>query len=573
MVQAILTMKSQSTPGAYRVIGATASQIGTNFGTAESTNGTTDFKAAGRVIQFQKTTAIAGTVTTNGTTTITGSGTAFATLLSPTGTTGAGSGGAIIEISNQPGVFYTVANIASATSLTLITSFTGASTSGLSLYTKVLLVAWIRQELYTYDGSVWILRYTLSPTMDTSYTNIHSGLYIVPISGVRTIVGFYTSSSGQWKKISSADGITWAVTADLGGQGDPHLENEIMFNNVFYCGGSTNGSPGGGPFAAYSIDASSNTFSTYALGNITGVNGRCFCAFNNVLYMIAWNATGVGATLGFWLYALSAGAFTPVVRIAGQPSSPTATSTVPTMFAPGNGKIYSMTITYNGTNTGILVNEITPAGLSSTTSDISSTVLPSSLQYPNNPSNASTMRFESLVETETSPTSPTTHIWIMTTYTGVAKNYYMWNGNATLIGNGGVANDSGGDVSMSLPSISTGAGEYIWNPNDFDISITAVSASTNGENIDFILFGPLGNESKTVKIYISGGDIDKTLGTLSTPSIVSGPATTPTLTSGYLTNVTADGGTANPTIYRVRWEGVTDGYSNNQKVRRVLRVE
>lgn len=561
-MQSVLVMKSFGTTGAYRIIGATPTQIGANFGTAETTPAQGQRNNGGRILQYTSTNATAGTCNvSNGSTSVTGSGTAFTSTFAV---------GGIVEFASQPGQQYTIqASGFTNTTMTISPAYTGTNAAATTAYLLVLAVAWVAQELYTWDGGVWKLRFTLSPIMDTSHTYGHTGLYVIPISNVPTIVGVYNDNSGLTRGIKSTDGgVTWTTGAAGQGQGDPRFTSEILFRGVIYWTGTTNASPGGGPFTSYQYDPSTDTSGFVALAtNMDNTSPMAMVEYSGILYLTAWSNASGTATQGMFLWVFNGTNWTAIGRLPG----PTAqqnffrTSQMQNaLYAPGDGFIYSLMNYQSDTNlNGLVATKITPTGLGSTMLDVTSGMIPTSLQYPNL---TNTTRICALVEIESNPTTPSAHIYIVSTLSGSTIAYYTHNGPATLIGNSGVANDIGGDSAMSIPQVSTSSSEYIWVPNDFDVRVTSVLPALNGVRLSFRLFGPLGTETKSFALnYSAIEQIATSVATLASPSAG-------TLSGNQIDGLIADGGTTAPTTYQVTWMAATDGVANNARARIAPRI-
>lgn len=152
---------------------------------------------------------ISGTVTTNGTTTITGSGTSFLSTL---------TAGMYIQISNQTTRYYQIATITSNTSLTLTTAYTGASAGGLSLiasyeadayvvgasptgawsgYSTGDIIVWLGSGSYTFGGTLSTTNGSTSVTgTGTSFTNINPGTLLI-VNSPTAIAGTVSVTNGN----------------------------------------------------------------------------------------------------------------------------------------------------------------------------------------------------------------------------------------------------------------------------------------------------------------------------------------------------------------------------------------
>jgi hypothetical protein len=382
---------------------------------------------------------------------------------------------------------------------------------------QVILIAAVGQTIYTYDGSTWTLRYTFAGTALGSGL-FRSGLHIVNVAGVPTIIGTYTDASGNWRGYRSTDGINWIETAILQTFGDANATCEIIFNNVFcYLAAGAK---------VVTWDPSSNvSTSSGQVTNMTSFGARDFMIYGGNLFILAEKDT---PNAGYYIWALSGGSWVTVAQLAtpGNGSPVTVNSvgssvmTDPILFDGGDGFAYAIYENFHSnTAYGYACAKLAISGTTVTPTDITATVLPASMLY-----SASTppghLVFSVVVETESSLTTPTVHIFQTAGVSSSNWNYYLWNGPSTLIGSGGSPNDTGGDVSMRIPNVKDGSGDRIWTTSDFDVHrVAAPMPESGGLDYFFRAYGPLGTEAKFVQLYHSEGlQIPTGICTLSAPA-------------------------------------------------------
>jgi hypothetical protein len=173
--------------------------------------------------------SITGTVSvTNGSATVTGTGTSFTTTLAV---------GMIVRIGNQAGTNYTISAIASTTSLTLTATFSGttnASTTLLGIRENDAYIvstspagdwaSFAKGDLVVWTGSAWTKLVTGTGAAPAN------GLIVLVTAFQGTAAGSFASQSG---KIATFTGGAWSFTTPASGQtitvsgsGDP-LEGAI----------------------------------------------------------------------------------------------------------------------------------------------------------------------------------------------------------------------------------------------------------------------------------------------------------------------------------------------------------
>jgi hypothetical protein len=193
--------------------------------------------------------SLTGTVTTNGTTTITGAGTKFQSELAP---------GMSIIISNQAGVNYIINTIASDTSLTLTAAFTGASASGLTVKRTSLTFAANFGTLYIEgNGTDWTVKGDGTPTVLT-YTASSGG----------TVAPFIPPQG-----VSQADLTGWGGGGGGGGgQGNAFSIAEGSPTAPGFAGGA-GGSAVASTFRGIPVTPLSNNAVTVGTGGVGGTGG------------------------------------------------------------------------------------------------------------------------------------------------------------------------------------------------------------------------------------------------------------------------------------------------------------
>jgi hypothetical protein len=349
-----------------------------------------------------------------------------------------------------------------------------------------------------------------------------------------------------------------------------------------------------------------------------------------------------------WLYASPATSgflqFNSLSETDSNPGAPTATTTI---AAGSNGQSLPQATINVASTSGFP----TSGAIAVATSDGVQTVAYTGVtgtSFTGCTGGTGTMSLGGAVQ---SKAQPFIHIWMVTAYSNVPINYYTWNGPTAVIGNGGIPTDSGGDVSMVTPNSKSGGNDRIWVPSDYDVRVVSTLVLSGSQQINFMAGGPTGTEVKSFAQLFSTTLEDPSLyGTLSSPgvfgttvavgsngvdlgsvvqpftlnvastvdlptsgtvfvtstagpnqpvaytgvtptsftgctttgtgvlatgnAVASGPSPAPTLdpSNRQLNNVTCDMNTATPTIYKAVWQSLADGIAKNSKVRTDQRV-
>lgn len=436
--------------------------------------------------------------------------------------------------------------------------------------TKVLRVEWIERDIYTFDGSSWSgSRFTTSGVISGK-----SGLYLMDVGGVPTLLGVY-NTGGSNVGIKSTDGINWTEVNLTATAGCNFWLAEGTFNGQFV-------------FAFDGLQGhfiwDPNTDLCYTNNNANFASGpQDFCEFGGEYYKVAEHSS----TPGYWLWWFNANDWTPILQLATPGNSSVAntfgTLSVdaprPLLFDSGEGHLAAVYCNFtNATDYGYACAQLTVSGNSASQIDKSSIVFDASWLYTPG-TTTPLLNFECLCEMESSPPTPTVHLYVTEGCVGNPILYYPWNGFGAKIGNVGLPTSSGGLASYSLSHAKDGGSDRIFFPQVFDIRVTSKTVGSGTIEYHFQACAPLGTEVKSMTPYFSvNGQTPVNKMTLASVGVVTGPSPAPTLHAGnqQVDGITCDGNTATPTTYKMVWNASTEAspgpITYGERVKRFLRL-
>lgn len=417
------------------------------------------------------------------------------------------------------------------------------------------------------------LVYTSANSLNTPNACWGLTVAVNPTTGVPTLYWFYNpNTSGQTViVVASTNGTSFTETALTNGSfslaGYPTNRTVWYHNQIHFIG---NG------FNSFYVD-----LSTMTLGVATSISGSLqyydtdYCVFQGNLYRFFGFSSGgtlmgiqilVGSNWSLFCYLPVPNSGSWVVDV-GNPVYP-GTST-PILFAPGDGNMYLIALVYSSSAfNGWACWQITAGG---TATDISATVLPTTLAPLSANNIQGTARAYVAQEMESVPGTLSTHIWLNSSNgMGATMSYWHWNGNSTLIGNSGTPNDSGviGDFALAGPKFNgPDAGGYIFVSGSPEVYFEV--NPIQGIDSEFLQFTGFGGGTKSFQVYYTEtGEFEaanSTPMTLAAPSIISGPGATPTLNSNHtqIDNCSMDG----TTVYQVQVTGLLGGVRANRAPR------
>ena len=286
-------------------------------------------------------------------------------------------------------------------------------------------------------------------TLPTANAAFGPMVIVNPTSGVPTLYYFYNTQSPNnfLYAVTSTDGLTFAET----GMTNPAFDtNGIAINSFGFYHNQIH-------FIGYTddwyIDLPSMT-----IGKTTGTNGGLsgnwwdYCTLQGALYRVGYSTNALTAIV----QVLVGTNWSPFTTIPAPNSGNWASFTniestmIPRLFAPGDGFMYAI-YGLQAQSLGWACGKITSAGVAT---DISATVLPTSLAPLSINNISGNSRVFVAQEMESTPGTLSTHLWFNNTglNLGASMSYWFWNTGSSVIGNSGAPNDNGVIGDWAIPS-------------------------------------------------------------------------------------------------------------------------
>jgi hypothetical protein len=396
----------------------------------------------------------------------------------------------------------------------------------------------------TNAGGSWSSVLTFSPTILAGSTACKTGLHVIDVSGTPTICLAYPNAVGTWYAVRSTNGTSWstdgpfalsAVTVNA----NAGIQDEIQYRNVLYFG-ITNSAAA--TSAVYSYDPSAGTASSQTTGGVNG-NGMGLVVWMDRLFLVQSTST-TNKVITEILSGSTALAVTLSTSVSsgatGMPSAWVASDGnlyAHVCIASANWRLYQVTPQYVVTDKTSML----PAGMTS---------------------GGTSGRSTAFADTESNPGSfPSIYIYYSTTNTsGTIRSMYEWNGPTAELS----FVDSGGDVLQSLgANVTPVAMNYSYTSGQNYIRITGRTFGVGYERWSFVIHSSTGTDVVGVKLWTG-----KATDPYPTRLASIGDPSNGSISSNTNTGLTANG----TTVYQFSWYAIADGYSQNQRVKRLFEV-
>jgi hypothetical protein len=399
------------------------------------------------------------------------------------------------------------------------------------------------------------------------------GPYIIYVNDTPTLVVIYktSTSTNNFIAVTSTDGENWTegtVHSTVFGQyAAASFYGSHVHRNVIYWWGTT--ASGTRIPVLWSYDLGADTFNSISptggvhIWNANDIDNVSAISYNGKHYCIAVNS----ASTRWNLLEIIGGSFTVVGNLTTVgPAHVAAAGYKSALFVDDRGPtegpaMYALIFTDRGAdvNFGWVCVEMEDDGMGGINfNDITSTVMPSSLAPGATQRNNS--RFGAFYDR---PNDQHILYFAASGSTSDSWDVFRWNGNATLIGNSGSPDDSGGDASNALSLTDTGSGSRMWQPDELQIIVENRQPVTGGEKLFFRIYSQTGTEDVKVSLFYNENDEQcLTQGTITDNSHGS-------ISMNENTGLVADDGA---TLYSFTWLASTDGFSSGDAMRRQLRV-
>ena len=374
-----------------------------------------------------------------------------------------------------------------------------------------------------------------------------SGLHVVYISDAPVLVVVFGGTVDNVWRWAKFDGTTWTQAAgDVAVSSLGEMHAVAVYRNVIHMIGSA-----GAGSVAMTYDPASDSFATVSEPFGTSQYAHCMAVFNDRLFGVH-NVSNVCRLVEY-----SGGAW---VDVPGGVGLSVDTGNYLGKWGIWTDGTYLYAMVPSASTDGWRVLQW-DASLGPPT-NLTATVLPSSLRSATDGGTygGGTIQNASVFACGDQDTDPAVgDVWLFVAphYTsGTPYSLWKWNGPAALIGNAGVANDSGGDTDHAIPIGLLQAGERIWTAGELDIVITGKQAVVGGERISFIVYGDAGPSDKTVRFYFNTEGEPAIAQCVLIGSVTGGSATR---SGNDVINVNADGTTVYTAIWDIGSNGVSSG--------------
>jgi hypothetical protein len=415
-------------------------------------------------------------------------------------------------------------------------------------------ILWHRNTIREEDtggSGTWGIVHTVSDALSFDNYARHSGLHVVNVDGVLTIIGLYLqTASNDVSAIRSTDGTTWTETGSLLDTGNGASGRDIVFRNKLYWRLSNN--------QVIEYDPLTNATLQISVTPSLSINySQDFCTHNDNLFMLG--SYGTTDNTFYHLYQLTGSSFTSVHTFSGKDVGGTGELGVTCLFTD-NTDLYAI---INGEAAGVNGDTISriqnPGEGSQIVTDITSTVMPSRFS-PGGSSAIESARWQSYVNNDTDPTSPEIYLWRLPSAAGNYEAFQFVDFSTILTELGG-----GPTYEIYLPNTKFGGGDRIVSTAGVKAyaemeQLTTIAGSGAGVQVQFSyrVYGT--GADKTATLYVDGGEeIPSVVATLT--GAASGGSSS--RSGNTIIDVTPDDGA---TLYTGVWDTGADGFAATDNV-------
>jgi hypothetical protein len=418
------------------------------------------------------------------------------------------------------------------------------------------IYAYQKDRIYCFDeGTIgdWVEVHQAVSQDSTAGFGFHSGIHVLQVSGVPTMVAFYRNTPNfDLQALHSTDGTSWTLYDTNVSTGSNLIGRSLVFRNQVYIW--FNHSVDVGLIRYDPTNPSTGTILTDAAGDWEPGFSKDFCVFNDELYGVG-QKVGTAGQQNHRLKRLVGDEFILAATLTGRNSDPSDTNAAFCLFTDGIN-MYAFTPGRNsgGTQRGTIADQLAPNGASFIVTQITSTVIPSHLD----PISEDTHRWFSFLDNDTDPDDPTITIWSQSP-TGVnAYVAYTWNGPGAAMTTLGTGPAEG----LALPHSKDGGGEYIWTSGEPSVEIIDTSPDVDSQTVSFIAYSSEVTGTFKVRLWYDGEEtFAKTSATLMGP-VTGGGSLGSDTTGDFVDEVVADG----VTVHTVVWDVVADGFAKGSSV-------
>jgi hypothetical protein len=417
-----------------------------------------------------------------------------------------------------------------------------------------------RDDIYKYNKGTgdWTSVHTLlTPSAAGDSTRV--GPLVMQVAGVPTMVVVYASAIGtEWRIATSIDGTTWNTSAVITGAFHNNTERPIIKPIVvgqllwFFTANNTN------LLYYMGVNPTLNTITTIlaagvggCVSNFSGFLLPTHLIWNGVHYAVSHSTDNTGKHT---LYSFDGATFTVVTDLnltSVLGGNNTNRDTRYAAFTDGTDLYCIMMGRFTGAGfLGWYCWRVEP---NLTVTDVTVAVMPTSLSPYVTPAKDQDGGWGVLVDQEANP-GGVPEIYLYYRANGTATTpwaVYKWNGNATLMGNGGAATGVGGDGSHSMAFDQLGSGKVFYSEDQLDVSIELIEQALGGQTVSFRLYSATGTETVDVDFFYNDESEAANTGPASILNASAGA-----IVSDVIEGLTADNGA---TLYTVLWDTTPTG--------------
>jgi hypothetical protein len=277
----------------------------------------------------------------------------------------------------------------------------------------------------------------------SSNTFMHTGLHYIDNAGALWVVGMYGNTVNAPVGVYSTDsGATWSETSALSGNGIDNITDEFVFNNQFWVTGTNSNNT-----MHFSWNPVTGGVSNVAgiagaiLGGTAQIGCSAFATHNGYMYQIAADGTGNGATQNITLWRYVAGTWQEIAQFpkgGGQNWGVWNPNTFKSaLFDDVDGNMYAIYGFHGSPSKGFMCCKIVidPNTLAPTLTDVTSTVIPGAIAFPNNPAGWANPRASVTIDQETNPGARQTLIYLSASDSSTTWTQFLWQNffNVTLV--------------------------------------------------------------------------------------------------------------------------------------------
>ena len=439
---------------------------------------------------------------------------------------------------------------AGAESTTSITSMSNCR----AVQFKNKIYAFQRDRIYQFDDGTaddWVEVHQTAVHDPTAGFGFHSGIHVLQINDVPTMVAFYRGSVANFlQALHSTDGTSWTLFDTGTLTGSNVVGRSFVFRNNVYIWFNSLTIPGLLKYDPISKVATILTADpTWAPGF-----SKDFCVFDGELYGMGPITSGNNAN--FSLKKLIGSQFAQVQTLSGNHLTADQNQRLSgsILFSDGVNMYAFLPGRDGATSPGTTAVQLAPNGATFIETQISVQVLPASVRPPI----GERQFWHSFLDNDTDPENPNITIWSQVPDGDSSYNAWQWNGPSLLMTNLGPGPDAG----LALPHTKDGGGEYVFTQDEPNVEIISVTPAIDTQTVSFVVYSPNPTDMLKIRFWFDDGETFARTSAMLIGPVTGGGVLSSDTTGDYVDGVLADG----VTIHTVTWDIVSDGLAKGDPV-------